>query len=364
MKYLFILGRNPELSEAEINSFLKLRGIKIKKREARSNALFLEIDKEPDKEELDFLGGTIAVGKALSECKKNELDANIKTIYKGKKNNITFALWDFAEDEVYKMITIYLKGRFREEKVKASRKNLTGQLELQDGSTVKIVGNDVDEEYFVFGNYFGKIFFRTDYKSLELRDTEKPYRRESLAISPRLAKIMINLSGTAKGGKIVDAFCGIGVVLSEALIQGFNVVGIDKDSEAINMALKNIEWMSLKEETYSLINEDSTKASIEKVESMVSEPQLGEILREIPSKDAAEKMIKKYENLMINVLRNMAKYVKKRFVFTAPYILTEKGRISCNIKKIAGSCGLKEISSYEEFRKNQVVGREIFVLEH
>ncbi len=363
MKYLFILGRNPELSEAEINSFLKLRAIKIEKREKKGNAILLELGKPLDKEQLDFLGGTIAVGKVVSECSRKELDSSIQTLYEGTKNNITFAVWDFTTEKKYEMLLDYLKGRFREEKVKTSRRNLTGSLEMQNGEIVKIVGNEVDEEYFVFGNYFGRVFFRTDYKSLELRDTEKPYRREALAISPRLAKIMINLSETQEGGKVLDAFCGVGVILAEALIQGLNVIGIDKNAEAVDMALKNIRWMGISHEKYFLLNEDSAKASVEGAEAMVSEPEFGETLKEVPSKERAEKMIRKYEALIISVLRNMAKHVKKRFVFTAPYILTEEGRVSCDVNKIAGSAGLKFVGSYKEFRKNQVVGREIIILD-
>lgn len=360
--YLFVLGRNPELSEAEIDSFLKLRSITIKKREKKNNALLLELDKPLKEEELGFLGGTIAVGKVVSECSKKEMDSNIQTLYEGTKNNITFVVWNFTFEKKYETLLDYLKERFREEKVKTSRKNLTGSLEMQNGEIVRIVGNEVDEEYFVFGNYFGKIFFRTDYKSLELRDTEKPYRREALAISPRLAKIMINLSETQKGGKILDAFCGVGVILAEALIQGMSVIGVDKDAEAVGMALKNIRWMGINQEKYFLLNEDSSKASVDNADSMVSEPELGETLREVPSKERAGKMMKKYESLMVSVLRNMAKYVKKKFVFTAPYILTEEGRISCDVDKIASSSGLKVVGSYKEFRKNQIVGREIIIL--
>jgi hypothetical protein len=36
---------------------------------------------------------------------------------------------------------------------------------------------------------------------------QKPIRREELAISPRLAKILINLSGAKKNNLLLDPFC-------------------------------------------------------------------------------------------------------------------------------------------------------------
>jgi tRNA G10 N-methylase Trm11 len=362
MKYVFILGRNPELSKAEIDSFLKVRGVKISKREMKDNALLLEIGRELAKDELEHLGGVIAAGEVISECSRKELDLKMQTAYSGRKNNITYAIWNFSDEKTYEFALGYLKARFLEERLKASRKNLAGTLELQGGGKIAIAGNGVDEEFFIFGKYFGKIFFRPDYKSLEFRDMSKPYRRESLTISPRLAKIMINLSETGKGGRIADCFCGVGSIMAEALLQGIKATGIDRDKDAIEMAGKNLEWMRFDRKNYTLMNDDSAKASMEEVSSLVSEPELGETLRSMPSKDKAKKIISGYESLISKVLNNMKSYVKGRFVLTAPYILAGGSRIGCNANKIAKQCGLKLISSYREFRKDQIVGREIFVL--
>lgn len=366
MQYLFILGRNPELSEAELNSFLKIRGIKILKRQIKDNALFLEFNESANLEhkELTFLGGVIAIGEVISEAKKKELDANLKSVYGGNKNNITYAVWNFSDDKRYDFLLDYLKGRFREEKLKASKKNLTGILELQNGKEMEIVGNKVDAEYFIYDDFFGKIFFRTDYGALEFRDISKPYKRESLTISPRLAKIMINLSETKKDEKIVDCFCGIGSIMTEALIQEIKIIGVDIDKSAIDMAKKNLQWMKFNSEMYSLINGDSRDVKIENVKSLVSEPDLGETFREVPSKEKALLFLDKYEKLMIRVLNNMKHYVSGKFVFTAPYVITKDKRSSCDINKIAKLCRLRIVGTYKEFRKEQIVGREIIIFQH
>ena len=50
----------------------------------------------------------------------------------------------------------------------------------------------------------------------------------------RLAKILINLSEVKDEEILLDPFCGIGVILEEALLQNINVIGIDKDKKAVD----------------------------------------------------------------------------------------------------------------------------------
>ena len=87
---------------------------------------------------------------------------------------------------------------------------------------------------------------------------EKPFRREELAISPRLAKIIINLSEVKTKGKIIDPFCGIGVILFEGLLKNLNVTGIDIDKNAIEGAEQNLEWGKFSNKNYKLANSQQT----------------------------------------------------------------------------------------------------------
>ena len=199
---------------------------------------------------------------------------------------------------------------------------------------------------------------------------EKPVRREELAIPPRLAKIMINLSMAKKWQTLVDPFCGVGVILQEALSQEIKVIGIDKDPQAVEGLRKNISWHKFSRENYQLLNADSSRVKIKKCEAIVTEPDLGQILKNAPNLPKAKEMLDSYENLMIRVLNNIKGSIEGRFVFTSPFIKTSADgrtkRIGCNREKILGKTGLRLVSGFPvtEFRENQVVGREIFVLEH
>jgi tRNA G10 N-methylase Trm11 len=184
-----------------------------------------------------------------------------------------------------------------------------------------------------------------------------------LAISPRLAKIMINLS-EIKNGKLLDAFCGVGTILQEALLQGVEIVGLDLDRRALEGAKKNLEWFGFEKNKYFLFVGDSKKADVSRVEVLVSEPDLGEIHKKIPQKEKAEKQLKDFEKLMVQVLNNFKKRINGKVVFTSPYIRIGKKRIACDVENICERTGYKK--SYDgipEFREEQIVGRMIFVLE-
>ncbi len=358
MKYLFILGRNVKLSVLEIKSFLRRTENLILTEELKENGLLLELEKPLDAGTVDLLGGTISIGIVMCNIK----DLNRKEIYYGSDNKFNYVVWDFSDETEH--VSEYLKRRFHSERLKTTEKKFTGFVRGQDEDFRKPSSNLITEGYFVFDNFFGRIIQRCNYKEIERRDMQKPVRREDLSISPRLAKIMINLSEVSENGILLDAFCGIGSILIEAVNMDIKSIGIDKDKEAIEGARKNLEWFKIPKEKYKLINNDSSRTVVGSVDVLVSEPDFGETLKKNPGKKDAENMIKKFENLMIDVLKNMKKSVNGKFVFTCPFIDVGRERIGCDIVRISEKTGLKVEDGFpvKEFREGQVVGREIVVL--
>ncbi len=360
MKYLFILGRNIELSIAEIKGLLKRTDNAILNEEIRKNGLLLELEKPIDAGTVDILGGTVEIGIVLCSLK----DINRKDIYAGSANKFNYVLWDFSENT--EKVSQYLKARFHSERLKVTEKKFTGFARGQDEDFIrKPSSNLITEGFFVFDDLFGKIVQRCDYKEIEKRDMEKPVRREELSISPRIAKIMINLSEVKENGILLDCFCGIGVILIESLNMGVRAIGIDKDSSAINDARKNLEWFKFPQGSYRLFNNDSSKIKISPVNVLVTEPDFGKILRQVPEKREAEKMINQFEALMISVLNNLKMNVSGKIVFSAPFISIGGERIKCDFSKICSKTKLKLKEGFpiSEFREGQIVGREIAVME-
>jgi tRNA G10 N-methylase Trm11 len=358
MKYLFILGRNPELSRLEIKSYLKRTGNNVLDESFRKNGLLLELEKPLEAGAVDVLGGTMEIGIVLCNLK----DINRKEIYYGSENKFNYVVWDFSDET--ETVSEYLKKRFHSERLKTTEKKFTGFVRGQDEDFRKPSSNLITEGYFVFDNFFGRIIQRCDYKEIERRDMQKPVRREDLSISPRLAKVMINLSEVNENGTLLDAFCGIGVILIEALEMGIKSIGIDKDKDAIEGAKRNMGWFKFPNGSYRLMNNDSTRAVVGSVEVLVSEPDFGQTLKKTPEKREAEKMIRNFENLMIDVLKNMKKSVNGKFVFTCPFIDIGRERIGCDFVRISDKSGLKVEEGFpiKEFREGQIVGREIVVM--
>jgi len=132
---------------------------------------------------------------------------------------------------------------------------------------------------------------------------------------------------------------------------------------AIEGAQKNMIWFKFSKKDYSIINVDSRKIDLPEVSAIVTEPELGKILKKIPTKANAEKTLKDFEKLMVQVINNSKKKVSGRIVFSSPLIRIGKKRLSCNIKNICLKTGYVEvIQGIEEYRKNQIVGRKIFIL--
>lgn len=387
MKYVFVLGRNPLLSAAEIFSRFEREGAGILSYEMKRNGMIVDAEKAVDiflimKE----LGGTIAAGKVLFSGSAEEVFKKISSeaIYAGREIKMTYSLINFADAGIERRVLEAMKENFKKEGLKARFKGVGGTIKMQGGSIAsgspsKIMLRDMN--YFVFdgnsGISFGILESCADAKESEKRDIGKPERREELAISPRLAKILINLSGAKKGGIVLDPFCGIGVILQEALLMGINAVGVEIDASAAKNAKKNIEWLK---KNYSVsaecevINADSRKARLRKnIDGIATEPALGKLLKRVPSREEAQEMAKGFESLIAKVLENVKKYLKKggKIAFTSPLIKTNAEKVGCDIGRIASSAGLKvyEIAGLKEaafpireFREGQIVGREIWVL--
>jgi len=367
MKYLFVLGRNVDLSVEEVKSFLKKEGIDFRIISRFSNGILIETERIL-RGVVDKLGGTISIGEVLAEgdVKKIIEILDNKPLYDIKGNKLNYIIYNFNGKE-FERISFYLKNRFRKEELKATEKKLTGRIILQNGEEVsKVSSNLIDEQYFIFENAFGKVIEETDYEKIEKRDMGKPVRRNELSISPRLAKIMINLSQVRQGETLLDPFCGIGTILQEALLQNIDVIGVDKDRKAIDCSELNLKWFKFLKGNYNLKNADSSSVVLDyNVDAIVTEPNFGELQKRIPSQAKAEEITKNFEALIVKVLRNLKRNVKGRIVFTAPLVKTEKERVSCNFNSIALMTGLKVVKGFpiDEFRKKSIVGRSIVVME-
>jgi tRNA G10 N-methylase Trm11 len=358
-----MLGRNPELSYAELVSYFETERIKFKKIFEHNNKLLLDLSKDFN-EDIQKFGGLLKVGKIRFKGDEDEFRNYVDKEELVESDKFTFSVTGNINEEIF-------SEKFKAEGRKAMIKRGRKKLDLQKGKTILVPKADFEFYAQLVGDvvYYGLVDQDYSYYEVKERDMKKPVRRESLAISPRLAKMMINLSQVKRGGLLLDAFCGVGGILQEGLIQEINCYGIDKDKKAIDSARKNLKWIENRYNTgasWKLQAMDSRKAPNIKVDAIVSEPALGEIVRKKPTDAKAKEIISGFEKLIISVLKRLVEIKKPgaRVVLTMPRIRD----IGVDLNKICKATRLRVANSHEisypiqEERERSFIGRDVVVL--
>lgn len=129
------------------------------------------------------------------------------------------------------------------------------------------------------------------FASLSARDYGRP-NRDALSgmLPPKLAIIMLNLSGLGPESVLLDPFCGSGTVLQEAELMGFrHLIGTDVNATAIGATRGNLKWLldhtdiDPKQVTLQLkqtpFNDLPTVLGEKSADGIVTEPFLGPPLR-------------------------------------------------------------------------------------
>lgn len=369
--YFFFLGRNPNLSLQEIVSFLEAHEIEGSFKQEEGIAMF-SVEKPLDtKNIIEKLGGTIKIGKSVMKGSAESVLDRLKrlNVYEGAENKLKFTINVYPEDaEMFKSAREILEDYFKAERIRA----LFRQPSETPSGSIKF-----DLEFFIIklgkDYHFGKIEAVYDSKNAEFRDMNKPFRRSEYAISPRLAKILINLSGVSEKEALLDPFCGVGTILQEALLNGINVIGLDIEPGVIENCKRNIVWLrksydiSAGYQIFCSNAIDILTVVKEKVDGIASEPFLIPLITYTPKDKEARKMITKAKEIYIRTLFELKKALKKngRIALSLPVMKARESKVFLNIEEICQSTGLKLVAGpFHEAREGQRVEREIVVLEN
>ena len=359
MKTFFILGRNPELSREEVLAYMRARNREHKEILFEENLLVLETN-EGEKFDIQEFGGVMWLGPINFEGNEEELAEYLEKNEIVPSDKFSYATFGSLDPEP-------LKELFKSRKKKAMLKHGRQQIKFQDGEKHNLPNAEFN---IFFHEYKNKIYLGTstqtyDSNQVKDRDMNKPVRREHLAISPRLSKILINLSEAKPRDLMLDPFCGVGGILQEALIKKMNVHGIDKDRQATIDAVKNLKWIAAEysiKNNFKIENLDSRKAPDLQFAAIATETPLGKVLRKKPDNNEAKQIIQNFEAYMVPILRKL-KSVKKRnskIAITFPVV----NNLHVDTPKIAEKTGLKVvIQPILESRPDQFISRDILVLQ-
>ena len=108
------------------------------------------------------------------------------------------------------------------------------------------------------------------------RDQNRPARDVKIGmLPPKLAQVLINLAcALPLRSRILDPFCGTGVVLQEAILMNFRAYGTDIDERMIRYSRRNLEWLAEPLNHFSADTLKGARPSLRSAEKDLKVPQL------------------------------------------------------------------------------------------
>lgn len=334
--YMFVLGRDSGLTILELIAYFQKNSMTFSIKEISEQTMTVSVDEKFEPvTAMKILGGTVKIGIILK---------NLDEAYQGGKNKIKYAISFYGKNDE-EHVEDQIKEFFKEQKLKAFYKKPKREKALMPNEVIKQKLLEGGIEFLACKNVLAKTVAVFNPFEHEKRDQEMPYKDYRKTISIRLAKILINLSQSKK--LLLDPFCGHGVILQEATLQGLDVIGIDRDIKSIESAKKNIEHIEKKYDTktkHAVIRGDSRHMTklIREADGIATEPYLGPYLKRIPSMEEAKNTMAELEQLYKRVLEESKKIVKGKIAIIVPRFPTQQRKdVTMNFNQIITELGYK-----------------------
>ena len=361
MKYLAVLGRQVEISIAELEAlFLKVKKV--------GNSL-AEFESEAGPK-IDRLGGSLKIAKKIDDKVLDFLMA----IPDGK---ITLGISDYSRGASKKTATysaLKLKkilvrhGRSvrvveNKEAVLSTATSLHNGLSGKNARKVELIKVN-DDWYLVVGVQ--------DIDAYAKRDQARPARDAKVGmLPPKLAQILINLCGDLPvGSTILDPFCGTGVVLQEALLMGYFAYGTDINERMIQYSEKNLEWLMGGQDKFRVTVGDATSFKWQQpITAVACEGYLGKPMSLVPPEIKLKTEKQECKAIILGFLTNLSSQIEKNtpVVIAIPAWLRESGEYSRleildEIEELGYNVMNKSREGLIYARVGQIVARDIIIL--
>lgn len=405
-KSLCILGRQPALGLAELESLYGAAHLR-----PLPGAALLDIPAG----EINFkrLGGTLKVAQLLNALPSSSW----RSAYDYLASNIPKHLQSLPEGTFTLGISVYGLD-VNEKKLGADLLSLKKIIKTS-GRSVRIVPNKALElnsaqvlhnklthrgawELLLVRDqgqtYLAQTFFVQDIEAYAARDQARPKRDARVGmLPPKLAQIIINMAvgqveritysgqriekeGTLHAKRytlrLLDPFCGTGVILQEALLMGYHVLGSDIDPRMVDYAQANIQWLV---EKYPAIEgqvvieaADATTHQWPRFSAVTSELYLGRPLGALPQPSKLREIVMDVNTITKKFLANLAPQLKvgQSLVLAVPAWKTKSGFEHLPLLDNLTSLGYNRKSFVHAkndqliySREGQIVARELLILE-
>ncbi len=291
-QYLFILGREPQLSVAEIAAVARARQLTITWRAITESYALVEGDVTPDF--FKRLAGSIKLAQILSEVEYEQ--GIIRDFVVNYLHSFTgeclfgFSWYGHKIPSWLKPMGLALKREIktsgRRARLVESRQATLSSVVVEKNHLLPPRGTE-----FIFQplSETRLIIARTvavqEFAEWSERDYGRPERDSRVGmLPPKLARLMINLAEGELSAPLLDPFCGSGTVLQEAVALGYKSVwGSDIDKQGIERTAANLQWLKQKHPAWQFtekllavdVRQLKTQFKDIKFGAIVTEPYLG-----------------------------------------------------------------------------------------
>jgi len=319
--YIAILGRQPALGMAELE---RLYGAKATSWFSSATATI----SVQSPFSVERLGGTQKAGKIVAEFPNGDwhrISMQLVTHYKkqwsSNENKITLGIsaygFKVSPRDVQKT-GIVLKQKLKETNTSLRLiPNADAALNTAVSHHNKLGLSSNKVELIVVKATDGRVCIAEsigaqNITSLARRDQGRPKRDAFVGmLPPKLAQIMINLAPTANpSGRVLDPFCGTGVILQEAALMGHAVYGTDLSEKMIRYSRDNLNWL---QDAYHisfdwyLHEDDAMDASWQQpIDAIACESYLGQPFSAPPSPQKLAQVRKNCNYIISTFLKNIS----------------------------------------------------------
>lgn len=392
MESIFFFGKNPALSLAELRTVLnECPGVRIAFEWKNAVLINGTLQAEPL---VKRLGGTLKIARIVATGSQidspefiQQIDRFVsKTIPEQKFFYTLTSLGNVSDDTEDDFIS-QLKNGFKKQKQKAifkhaHRDQTTHTTSPKELASWNLLETKTDLMLAKTKNefFFGYTIAVSDPREWKKRDENRPFKDNKEIISIRLAKILVNLTGLKPGETVLDPFCGYGTILQEAVLSGFNAIGIEKDFKKTQAAEQNLKWIAKQfrvSNSFAVFCKDATELSRvikpNQVHGVVTEPYLGPYFARKPTVARAQAAIRELTPLYKTVFLELSKILApgRRVVIVFPWFEVPNGFL-----RIDSSCfdhwfEPEQLQTADEQKNpnpffyqnpNNKIGREIWVL--
>lgn len=257
MTFLFHLSQeHPDIPRAEVEAVLRAADIDFSVEDEYDGLLFVDAD---DVDGVDRLAMTFTVDALIHEF----TPANYQKL----------ATKDITAEAPFAVRTVSLDETDYPDELE---QNVGRIIDKQSEASVNLEQPEELFHIFIMDDtaYLTRQVTGIDRSQFEERQNQfRPFSKP-VAVHPRLARALVNLSEVPHDGTILDPFCGTGGILIEAGLLGCDIHGMDIQQEMVDGTQENLE-------TYGLEG-DIRQGAIDDVTTVFNETMFDAVVTDLP----------------------------------------------------------------------------------